>query len=322
MKALEKHLEYELRNNNIDIFKSVFIGGGTPSCIESKLYKPLFKILENHIDENSEITIEANPNSANQQWQQDMFNLGVNRISFGVQSFDDEKLKFLNRSHSKTQAIEAINNARKVGFQRINCDIIYDTVLDTKDLIDNDLNIIKTLPVDHISAYSLTLEEGTKFYQKSDVRIENEDMAYHIFDSLKEFGFTQYEISNFAKSDASRSKHNFGYWDYEPYLGIGAGAVGAYKQKRFYCKKDIESYIKNPFEFEEIEELSQEDILIEKTLLGLRSAVGCSLDSYDENQKRQIKTLVDENKVTLDGKKFYSNNFMLADELALFIVDI
>ncbi len=321
MVALVKQLNFELEKIDINPFKSVFIGGGTPSCIDAELYQSLFSSLAKYIDSDTEITIEANPNSATISWQQDMFDLGVNRISFGVQTFDDEKLKFLNRSHSKLQAIDAINNAKKVGFERINCDIIYDTSLDTKALIDSDLNIIKTLPIDHISAYSLTLEEGTKFYQKSDVRIENEDMAKYIFSRFQEFGFTQYEISNFAKSEQSRSKHNFGYWEYESYLGVGAGAVGAYNQKRFYNQKDIEKYIQNPLEFEEIESLSNEDVLVEKTLLGLRSAVGCDMKNYNDTQKQKIEILENENKIFKKENIFYSNDFMLADELALFIVD-
>ena len=199
MKALYEQLEYELKNQNIKSLKTIFIGGGTPSCIDTKYYKTLFDLIKKYINKNTEITTEANPNSATKDWLKDMFDFGVNRVSFGVQSFDNQKLEFLARNHNQKQAIEAIKNAKSIGFKKINCDIIYDTVLDTKELIENDLSIISKLPIDHISAYSLTLEEGTKFYNKSDIRVEDEDMARYIFDKLNDIGFKQYEISNFAK---------------------------------------------------------------------------------------------------------------------------
>jgi oxygen-independent coproporphyrinogen-3 oxidase len=321
MIALKKHLEYELKNQNISYFKSVFIGGGTPSCVDSKYYEPIFKLLNNYTDKNTEITTEANPNSATLIWQKSMFNMGVNRISFGVQSFDNKKLEFLARNHAKTHAIEAIQNANKIGFKHINCDIIYDTALDTKELIANDLQIISTLPIDHISAYSLTLEEGTKFFNKSNVKVEDENMARYIFDSLKDQGFDQYEISNFAKCNDSRCKHNLGYWEYENYLGIGCGAVGCLENKRTYTLTDVQEYINKPIEYDVIETLSNNDILVEKTLLGLRSSVGCELNNYDKNQLLKIDILIENKKIYTINNKFYSSDYMLADEIALYIVD-
>ncbi len=320
MDALYKQLEKQVYGNNIKKFDTIFIGGGTPSCVDSKYYNPIFNFLQNYIDETTEITTEANPNSATIKWQQAMFNLGVNRISFGVQSFDDEKLNFLNRSHSKLQAIDAINNAKKVGFSRINCDIIYDTALDTKELIDKDLEIIKTLPIDHISAYSLTIEEGTSFYNKNNVRIENINMANHIFTSLQSLAYEQYEISNFAKSKDSQCKHNIGYWQYKEYLGIGAGAIGTIGFKRLYNEKGVQEYIKDQ-SFVDIENLSQDDIDIEITLLGLRSNIGLDLSKYNQIQLSKIDHLIENKNLTKIDNRVFSNDFMLADELALYIME-
>jgi len=320
MDALYKQLEKQVYENNIKKFDTIFIGGGTPSCVDSKYYNPIFNFLQNYIDETTEITTEANPNSATIKWQQEMFDLGVNRISFGVQSFDDEKLNFLNRSHSKLQVIDAINNAKKVGFSRINCDIIYDTALDTKELIDNDLEIIKTLPIDHISAYSLTIEEGTSFYNKNNVRIENINMANHIFTSLQSLGYEQYEISNFAKSKESQCKHNIGYWQYKQYLGVGAGAIGTIGFQRLYNQKGVQEYIKDQ-SFVDIENLSQDDIDIEITLLGLRSNVGLDLNQYNQTQLSKIDHLIENKNLTKIANRVFSNDFMLADELALYIME-
>jgi len=316
--ALKKQLKYELELQNKKV-ETIFIGGGTPSTIEAKEYKGILEIIKPYLEKNAEITIEANPNSAIEDWLKEIYEIGINRISFGVQSFDDEKLNFLGRNHNKIQAIEAINNAKKVGFVNINCDIIYDTTLDTKELLDSDLSIIKTLPINHISAYSLTIEEGTKFFNKSNVQVENEDLAYYLFDQLSQLGFKQYEISNFALNDDARSKHNIGYWQYKEYLGIGSGAVGCINNQRLYTQKDVLQYIHDPLQYDDIEELSENDVLTEKVLLGFRSVVGVEMDLFNEEQLSKVNELLNTDKVIKKENKIYSNEYMLADELSLYL---
>lgn len=319
MKALNKQLKSELEKYNKKI-ETIFIGGGTPSTVEASYYADLLSIARPFFENNNiEITIEANPNSATLKWQKEIFDTGINRISFGVQSFNDEKLSFLGRNHNRSQAIEAINNASKVGFKNINCDIIYDTLLDTKELLKNDLEVIKTLPVNHISAYSLTIEEGTKFYGKNSVKVENEENARFLFEKLEQMGFMQYEISNFALDDGAKSKHNLGYWQYKEYLGVGSGAVGCLGNKRFYNENDVVKYIENPLKYSGMEELSKNDIFIEKLLLGFRSEVGVEKSLLSDEQYKKVLDLEEVGKVTIKGDKIYSNDFMLADELALYI---
>ncbi len=299
--------------------ETIFIGGGTPSCIDASEYQDIMDIVKEYVDCKIEITIEANPNSATYEWLEQIYDIGINRVSFGVQSFNNEKLNFLGRNHNKKQAIDAINNANKIGFRNINMDIIYDTKLDNKSLIDDDIHIISTLPINHISAYSLTLEEGTKFYNKSSVKVENIDLANYLFTKLDTLNFKQYEISNFAKNDDARSKHNLGYWQYKEYLGIGCGAVGCIDNKRLYGIKDVQQYINSPLEYEDTEILSVDDILFEKLLLGFRSVSGVDIDILNEEQKKNVVKLQDENKVTISDNIIYNNNYMLADELALYI---
>ncbi len=318
MEALYLHLENELKKYNKKI-ETIFIGGGTPSTIKAGKYKKVMDIVKPYIIENCEITIEANPNSATKRWLEEIYSIGINRISFGVQSFDDKKLKFLGRNHNKNQAIEAINNAKDVGFENINCDIIYDTTHDNKELLENDISIIKNLPINHISAYSLTIEEGTKFFNKNNVQFENEKLARFLFDEFNKLGFHQYEISNFALNENARSKHNLGYWQYKEYLGVGSGAVGRIGNKRYYGKKDVLEYIKNPLDYEEIEALSKSDILIEKVLLGFRSIVGVDINELDSRIDEKIKILIDTKKIEKKENMIYAKDFMLADELSLYL---
>jgi len=318
MIALKKQLISQIKLQNKPI-ETVFIGGGTPSTIEASQYKEIYEIISPYLVDECEITIEANPNSASYEWLQEIFAIGINRISFGVQSFDDEKLKFLGRNHNKIQAIDAIHNAKKVGFTHINCDIIYDTKLDSQELLQNDLTIVQSLPIDHISAYSLTIEEGTKFFNKSNVQVENIELAHYLFDTLKNLGFYQYEISNFALNKKARSKHNLGYWQYKEYLGVGSGAVACYDNQRFYSTKDVLSYISNPLKYDEIESLSKEDILVEKVLLGFRSVVGVALSLLHNIDKNKLQDLIGENKLIEKDNRLYCTDFMLADELALYL---
>lgn len=319
MIALRKQLEHELQRLDRKI-ETIFIGGGTPSTIEASYHKEILYMIQPYLlKKDIEITIEANPNSANLIWLEQIKEAGINRISFGVQSFNDEKLEFLGRNHNKSQAIEAINNAYKVGFENINCDIIYDTALDTKELLKEDLDIIKRLPINHISAYSLTIEEGTKFFNKSSVRLENIQNGKFLFEELEKLGFKQYEISNFAKNDDARSKHNLGYWEYKEYLGVGSGAVGCIDKQRLYNENDVVKYIQNSLAYSDIENLSSEDILLEKILLGFRSVVGVEKELLNEKQYKKVLDLIDIGKVKENGGRIYSNDFMLADELALYI---
>ena len=323
MKALTYQLEIEINdyvrkyNKTID---TIFIGGGTPSAVNYKEYEEIFKIIQPFINDYTEITTEANPNSATIDWLKGMYNLGVKRISFGVQSFDDEKLKFLGRSHNSNRAVKAIQDADSIGFKAINCDIIYGVTGDDIESLKKDFNIIETLPITHISAYSLIIEEGTKFFNKNSIKIDDELLSQEIFSHLENIGFNQYEISNFATENKYESKHNKGYWQHKEYLGIGAGAVGYKNKIRYYPHKEIEKYINNPL-FSDIEKLSDEDIKTEKVLLGFRTSLGVNLDIFTKNEKLKIDDLTNSNKLTIVNNRLYNSNFLIADELALYILD-
>ncbi len=317
MDSLFVQLKYELQRFNAqkESIETIFIGGGTPSTVAPELYKDIFNYLQPYLQKNIEITSEANPNSASYEWLEGMYALGVNRISFGVQSFDEKKLKILNRAHSPQMAKDAINNAKKIGFKNLSLDLIYATLGDTKELIANDINTAFTLPINHISAYALTIEEGTAFENRPQMSSEQLELTSWIFKTIQDRGLPQYEISNFGEYHSS---HNLGYWKYADYMGVGAGAVGKLNMQRFYPNPDIEEYIKNPCVIKE-ESLSDEDKKIEQFFLGMRSCVGIHCDLLNTQEKKQADILVQENKLNFEANVFYNKDYLLADEITLFL---
>jgi len=317
MEALCIQLEFELKRFNVtqNSIESLFIGGGTPSTISPGLYKKLFIMLKPYLKQNIEITSEANPNSATAEWLEGMFALGVNRISFGVQSFNDEKLKLLNRAHNSAQAKAAVLNAQEAGFKNISVDLIYATLGDTKELLENDLLSAFSLPINHLSAYALTIEEGTPFESKPHMSKERLNITSWLFKKIEKYGFNQYEIGNFG---IYKSSHNIGYWEYKDYIGLGSGAVGKLDLHRFYPSPNIEAYIKNPLDIK-AEGLTQKDKKIERIFLGLRSSVGIHKSILNQSEIEKASLLVDEKKLIFKNDTFYNKEYLLADEIALFI---
>jgi len=317
MDSLYLQFEHELERFKASpkSISSVFIGGGTPSTVEPELYEKFFTRLKPFLQDDVEITTEANPNSASTSWLKGMKELGCTRVSFGVQSFNDTKLKFLGREHSSEQALTAIQSAHDIGFKHLSLDLIYATKMDTKEILEKDIQTAFTLPIDHISAYALTIEENTLFASHPEVAKEKLELTEFFINSIKEKGFEHYEISNFGKYQC---KHNIGYWELDDYMGVGSGAVGMLKNQRFYPTTDIDEYIKNPLEIR-VEDLSLEDIKTEKIFLGLRSNVGIDMNELSSSEKKQVELLLSESKVRQLKNKIYNNDFLLSDEIALFI---
>ena len=318
MHALYKQVVFELerfgaKENSIE---TLFIGGGTPSTVAPELYAPIFALLTPYLQKNAEITTEANPNSASKSWLEGMKKLGVNRVSFGVQSFDAEKLKRLNRAHNPQQAEDAINDAHALGFKHISLDLIYNYQGDTESLLLRDIKTAFSLPIDHISAYELTIEDGTKFATTPEVRQADDNLAFFVTEQIEKRGFKSYEISNFG---TYQSQHNKGYWQIKDYIGAGAGAVGFLKDRRFYPSTSIEAYVENPLHRTE-EVLTDEELLTEKIFLGLRSSVGIEKDALSADMSQRATLLCNEKKLHDTKTHFYNANFFLSDELSLYIL--
>jgi oxygen-independent coproporphyrinogen-3 oxidase len=316
MHALSLQLAYELERFDVsdsNPIETVFIGGGTPSTVDPSLYTKIFETIAPFLAPNAEITSEANPNSATYEWLEGMYAIGVNRISFGVQSFNDEKLKVLGRAHNTVHALEAIKNGSKIGFKHLSLDLIYGVAGDTKELLYNDLQHAFALPIDHISLYSLTIEEHTAFEKTPELAREELEMTQWLFEEIESRGFQQYEISNFGKT---QSAHNLGYWKGKNYIGLGAGAVGFLDTTRFYPPTHIEHYIKHPLEITE-EALTSESLLSEKLFLGFRSCVGVDEKDLTVQHKKEAELLTREEMLQYHNGRYFNPNFLLADEIAM-----
>ena len=316
MQALLVQLTFELERFHVQdkSIETVFIGGGTPSTVSPEQYEALFERLRPYIKEDAEITSEANPNSATQAWLEGMYKLGVNRISFGVQSFNDEKLKKLGRAHKASDASSALFRAQDAGFEHLSLDLIYAVDGDSQALLQHDLQEAFKLPIDHLSAYALTIEEGTPFASTPEVAHEKLALTEWFLEQIQT-QFESYEISNFG---TYHSQHNLGYWKYKDYIGLGSGAVGFLKERRFYPTQNVQAYIDNPLDIRQ-EHLSAEAIQTEKIFLGLRSIVGVSEEILNTQELKNAQLLVREKRLHYDNGTFFNDDYLLSDELALFI---
>ncbi|ADV45904.1 radical SAM family heme chaperone HemW [Nitratifractor salsuginis] len=318
MKALHRQLLFELERFEATpgSIETLFIGGGTPSTVPPELYAPLFETLKPYLASEAELNCEANPNSASDTWLKGMKALGINRISFGVQSFDPDKLKRLGRAHTPRQAIEAVERAADIGFKRLSLDLIYNCAGDDRELLNRDLDIASDLPVGHLSAYELTIEEGTPFAQTPDVRQENVALARWMARAIEERGLPQYEISNFGDP----CRHNLGYWQLKDYIGLGAGAVGFRQDRRYYPPTALDRYLANPLSHR-TEILSAEDLKTERLFLGLRSRLGVDEAWLSPSERERARLLVREGKLLTRPGGYRNPDLFLADELVLFLMD-
>ncbi|MBS6326395.1 MAG: radical SAM family heme chaperone HemW [Veillonella sp.] len=240
----------ESKERSID---TIYFGGGTPTELSIQQLQMIIDKIKSTftIDENCHMTIESNPGEVDLQYLTKLVKLGFNRISFGVQTFDDKALTMLHRSHNGEKAKQAVYDAKKAGFTDINIDLIYGLPRQTLEDIQHNLNIVKDLPINHISTYGLQVEVGTYLYhlvQKNLISIPSESIDESMYDTmmagLKELGFERYEISNFAKGN-SYSRHNLKYWHYIDYLGFGAGAHSFYDGIRRSNNRNVMPYIQS-----------------------------------------------------------------------------
>ena len=227
-------------------YDTVYFGGGTPSLLKPEDIKRILDKLD--INEDAEVTLEVNPKTVDYEKLRGLKEAGINRVSIGVQSFNEKHLKTLGRLHDKDRAITTFETAREVGFDNISIDLMFSLPNQTIDELKEDLGQIKAMKPEHISIYSLIWEEGTPFYEKlgkgeyteTDNDIEA-DMYEGIIDSLKEAGYVHYEISNFSLPK-KEARHNSKYWENREYVGVGLGASGYLDEIRYKNIVDFEVY--------------------------------------------------------------------------------
>lgn len=273
---------------NIHAFKgqgieadTVYFGGGTPSVMTAEQVESIMSALDESVQLcDTEVTLEANPCTVDRKKLADYKSAGITRLSFGVQSAQDGELEFLGRLHDFELALEAVQNAHDVGFKRLSCDIMLGLKGQTAKSLADSIDKLTALPIDHISAYMLKIEEGTPF-DCDEVRksVADEDtlcdMYLQTVKQLDDKGFAQYEISNFAK-EGGQSRHNLKYWQGEEYIGLGASAHSYYKGERYFCPADIKGYIAAPLQEKVLLE-DHPDKAEEYVMLGLRLTKGISV---------------------------------------------
>jgi len=271
-----------------DTIYTIYFGGGTPSLLEGPHLKKLMGIIQSEyvLSSNPEVTMEANPDDLTEEKLTTFFNLGVNRLSIGVQSFNDKHLKWMNRQHTSKEAIDTFHLARKVGFENISLDLIYALPGENHENWLNDLEMMVGLRPEHISSYCLTIEPQTAFgnwLKKGKIKAIDEDFAADQFeillDTMAKYGYDQYEISNFAQP-GYESQHNSAYWKDEKYLGIGPSAHSYSGKFRKANVANNAKYLKGIKEGEvpaEVITLSPEDQVNEYILTSLRTKWGCDM---------------------------------------------
>ena len=291
--------------------QTIYFGGGTPSSVDADfIAETLFAIKKSYnVIDNAEITIECNPCSTDEIKLKKYFSCGFNRISFGVQSLDNNVLKSIGRLHNCDEAINAINLAKEVGFKNISCDLMIGLPEQDEHMLISDAERLDELGISHISCYMLQLEEGTPLFKKvknGQIKVSDEDEQARMYDMLvkrlSQLGFEQYEVSNFAKC-GKYSKHNLNYWKRGEYLGFGVSAHSFVGNKRFANADNFKDYYKDFIPFEE--ELSEEEIKEEKIMLGLRCFEGVEKKLIENNNK--LKSYLEQGIIFEDGERYKLN---------------
>lgn len=322
--AYELELKFMAQQTGPRIVTSIFFGGGTPSLMDPEALEIILNAVHKyfHISSNVEITLEANPTSVESKKFRQYNNLGVNRLSLGVQALNNEDLKKLGRQHDVSQALESIEIARGI-FSRLSFDLIYARPQQTIEAWREELNYAIDLAADHLSLYQLTIEPNTHFYylQKANKlqMLSDEDFALMYEETQKitsERGLIGYEISNYAKEGA-HSLHNMLYWQYGDYIGIGAGAHGRFlydgiNKKVLITEKLPERWLKlvktKGHGVVEQEILTVEEQADEFLLMGLRLRQGVDLSRYEllsgKNLNKQLEELKNDGLVNLDNNRW------------------
>ncbi|MTI33318.1 radical SAM family heme chaperone HemW [Xanthovirga aplysinae] len=339
IKAIAKELQLQKPYLKGESLQSIYFGGGTPSLLSAEELNLLLDTIYKYfsVDTSVEITLEANPDDLSPSNLKVFKSCGVNRLSIGIQSFNNYNLKFLNRAHSAEEALISVENARRAGFDNLNLDLIYAIPATGQTVWERDLETIQQLRPEHISSYCLTIENKTVFgnwLKKGKIQPIDEERAASDFEllihHLKEDGYQQYEISNFCLPN-KHSRHNSNYWKQEKYLGVGPSAHSFDGKNRQFNASNNVTYIKSlkqnkiPFE---LDILGPTERLNEYILTTLRTSWGCNLEKlkkdfqYDllKDQKEYLNDLITGKMAFIDQEnhlKLTDKGKLLADKITL-----
>lgn len=329
-----KHYLPLLKNK---VIVSVYFGGGTPSLFGPARIATILEHIQKEAEliDNPEITLEANPDNFSLELIREYRKVGINRLSIGIQAFDDALLKSLGRLHNSESAIQAVYNAVEAGFSRISIDLMYDLPGQTLEQWKNTLDIARSLPITHLSLYNLTIEPHTVFFKKQkqlQPLLPNPETSLAMYETaierLEERGLIPYEISAFAR-DKDYSIHNLGYWTARPFLGLGPSAFSYWEGRRFrniaHLKQYCEAINQNKSAVDFEEELSPSAKIRELLAVRIRLREGVNLETFqhqhgeiDEETKKTLLLLQKDGFVTRDGNTLYltKRGILFYDEVA------
>lgn len=343
VESLKKELQLQRHYLEGEKIETIYFGGGTPSLLTSiELGAIMDEVAANfEVTHGAEVTLEANPDDLSQSKLQELFQLGINRLSIGIQSFQDEVLHFLNRAHNSAHALRCIHESRKAGFKNLSIDLIYAIPGQSEDKWLENIDTAIQLDAEHISAYSLTIEPQTVFgnWAKNGklAPLHDDSSAKQLeilVDVLAKAGYQQYEVSNFSRP-GFESRHNSSYWQRKKYLGIGPSAHSYNKVSRQFNVRNNHAYVKSLTEGKlpsEQELLTREDQVNEYLLTTLRTRWGANLKvmlndyQYDliGDQKSYVENLLAENLARLDHDALIltQKGKMMADKISsdLFLI--
>lgn len=319
----------------IPVADTVYFGGGTPTLLDTKDFeKILFAIKDNFgICDDAEITVETNPKTADYQKLCDIKNLGVNRLSIGMQSVHDGELRALGRIHTFEDFCNTYSEARRAGFDNVSADLMYGIPDQTAESFDVSVKALADMSPEHISSYCLTVEEGTPFdRRRNELNLPDEDAVADMYakmsDTLSKYGYDKYEISNFAHK-GRESKHNIKYWRLEDYLGFGPAAHGCFDSIRYAHSRDVTAYIEGKRIYCDAQRIEHGEAMNEYVMLGMRLARGIDKfdfesrfgESFDSVFGHKLKRFapehvyMDENVCRFTPKGMFVSNFILSDVL-------
>jgi putative oxygen-independent coproporphyrinogen III oxidase len=332
LRALETEMAFY--KSTFTHFDSLYIGGGTPSLLGRDEMTTLFSALRRHFDlsEEAEVTVEANPDDATTGWLANLRSLGANRVSFGIQSFNDRELAFLQRRHDAAKAEAAVEAARGAGFTNISLDLIFGLPGQTTSDWLRTLEWALSLRPTHLSCYQLTVEGPTPLKTmigEGTVRLPSDEKARRFFlltsRFLQSHGFLHYEVSNFAASEHLTCRHNEKYWRREPYLGLGPSAHSFDGSRRWWNYRSVQDYC-NDLEggtrpVEETEHLSTEQVELERLYLGLRTSSGIALKDLPEKSETAIRQLRKARLVRLNQNRITATvrGYLVVDSLPILL---
>jgi len=292
--ALKKEIEDFFSDNNQYTIQTIYIGGGTPSLLKpDELHSILDNLRKNTVSKDCEITIEINPNNANKTYLKLLKEMGITRVSLGIQSFNNKKLQFLKRLHDSHQSFQSVENTLEF-FENVSIDLIYG--FEDFSNFQEDLKYAVSFPIKHISAYILSIEKGTLFYkQKITLSEENVEKQFlYLVKFLKTNRIYQYEISNFAKK-GFESRHNQAYWQHYNYIGFGLSASSYINGIRYKNTDKLGEYIEKVSEgkhpIKKIEKLGPKRKIKEAFVLGLRTINGVNIDQFNNRYNCDIENI-------------------------------